>query len=127
MATDAQLDKRGGESMEVTFEKKDAVGIVKLAGPLSATSVDSFRDQFLRWWDGAQEIRNVVMDLAKVEFMDSSGLGVLIALLKRVADRGGDLKLCCIQKKVRLVFEITRAHRVFEIFDTQDEAMKAFK
>jgi len=49
------------------------------------------------------------------------------ALLKRVADRGGGLKLCRIQNKVRLVFEITRAHRVFEILDTPDEAVKAFK
>ena len=113
--------------MEVTFGKKGTVGVMTLAGPLSAASVDSFRDQFLRWWDGAHDIRNVVMDLAKVEFMDSSGLGALIALLKRVADRGGDLKLCCIQKKVRLVFEITRAHRVFEILDTVDEAVAAFK
>lgn len=111
--------------MEATFEKRGAVGVVTLAGPLSAVSVDSFKDQFVRWWDGAQEIRNVVMDLAKVEFMDSSGLGTLIALLKRVAERGGDLKLCCIQKKVRLVFEITRAHRVFEILDTLDEAVGA--
>ena len=111
--------------MDVTFEKKGAVGVVTLTGPLSAVSVDSFKDQFLRWWDGAQDVRNVVMDLAKVEFMDSSGLGTLIALLKRVAGRGGDLKLCCIQKKVRLVFEITRAHRVFEILDTPDEAVEA--
>jgi len=111
--------------MQVTFDKKGTVGVVTLTSPLSAASVDSFRDQFLRWWDGAQDIRNVVMDLAKVDFMDSSGLGSLIALLKRVTDRGGDLKLCCIQKKVRLVFEITRAHRVFEILDTVDEAVAA--
>ncbi|MEI6149764.1 MAG: STAS domain-containing protein [bacterium] len=112
--------------MDVRIEKKGTVGVVTLTGPLSALSVDSFRDQFLQWWDAAPEIRNVVMDLANVEFMDSSGLGALIALLKRVADRGGDLRLCGIQKKVRLVFEITRAHRVFEILDTQDGAVASF-
>ena len=111
--------------MEMTFEKKGSVGVVTLGGVLSAASVDSFRDQFLRSWEGAPELRNVAMDMAKVDFLDSSGLGALIALLKRVAERGGDLKLCGIQKKVRLAFEITRAHRVFEILDTQAEAVKA--
>ena len=112
--------------MEAIFEKRNGVGVVTLTGPLSAASVDSFKGQFLRWWDSAPDIRNVIVDLAKVEFMDSSGLATLVALLKRVADREGDLKLCGIQKKVRLVFEITRAYRVFEILDTLDEAVRAF-
>lgn len=110
--------------MDVAFDRVNSVGVVTVGGALSAASVDSFRDQFLRWWD-ASDVRNVAMDLSKVDFLDSSGLGVLIALLKRVAERGGDLKLCGVQKKVRLVFEITRAHRVFEILDTKDEALKA--
>ena len=57
--------------------------------------------------------------------MDSAGLGSLIAALKRITERGGDMKLACLQKKPRMVFEITRAYKVFEIFDTIEEALKS--
>ena len=111
--------------METTFDKRDAVGVVTTVGQLDAASVDSFREQFLRWWDGAPDLRFVVLDLSRVDFLDSSGLGAVIALLKRVTNRSGDLKLCGLNRRVRLVFEITRAHRVFDILDTVDEAVRA--
>ncbi len=111
--------------METTFGVMQGVGVVTVNGPLTAAGVDSFRDQFGSWWQGAPELRNVVVDLGGVEFLDSAGLGTLIALLKRVSERGGDLKIARLQKKARMVFEITRAYKVFDILDTVEEAVKA--
>jgi anti-sigma B factor antagonist len=111
--------------MEATFEKREGVGVVTAVGPLNAVCVDAFRGQFQRWWDGAPELRYVVLDLSGVAFMDSSGLGAVVALLRRVADRGGDMKLCGLDRNVRMVFEVTRAHRVFDIYDTADKAVHA--
>ena len=111
--------------MAVTFQLKDGVGVVVVAGALTSAGVDSFREQFVAWWQSLPEVRNVVMDLSGVDFLDSSGLGSLIALLKRVSERGGDMKIAGLQKKVRMVFEITRAFKVFEIFDNADEAQAA--
>ena len=68
-----------------------------------------------------------VVDLASVEQIDSAGLGCLVAALKRTSEAGGDLKIARLQKRPRLVFEITRSHRVFEIFDSVEEAMGAAK
>jgi anti-sigma B factor antagonist len=59
--------------------------------------------------------------------IDSAGLGLLIALLKHVGGRGGDLKLSALPKRVRLVFEITRTHRIFEIHDSLEEAILSAK
>ena len=87
--------------------------------------VDAFREQFVAWWNSMPALRNVVVDLTGVDFLDSSGLGSLIALLKRVSERGGDMKIAGLQKKVRMVFEITRAFKVFDIFDNTEEAIKA--
>ena len=111
--------------MAVTFQLKDGVGVVVVAGALTSAGVDSFREQFVAWWQSLPEVRNVVMDLSGVDFLDSSGFGSLIALLKRVSERGGDMKIAGLQKKVRMVFEITRAYKVFEIFDNASEAVKA--
>ncbi|MEI8241726.1 MAG: STAS domain-containing protein [bacterium] len=111
--------------MAATFQTRDGAGVVVLTGALTAAGVDSFREQFTSWWQSQPGLRNVVVDLAGVDFLDSSGLGTLIALLKRVSERGGDLKIAGLQKKVRMVFEITRAFKIFEIFDNADEAVKA--
>jgi len=111
--------------MAATFQVRDGVGVVVVSGALTSVGVDAFREQFVAWWQSVPGIRNVVMDLSGVDFLDSAGLGVLVALLKRVLERGGDMKIAGLQKRVRMVFEITRAFKVFDIFDTAAEACKA--
>ena len=111
--------------MAVTCVGKDGTGLVTLTGPLTADNAEQFRQQFNTWLKGEADIGDVVVDLGEVDFIDSAGLGVLMALLKRVSEGGGDLKIAKLQKKARVVFEITRAHRVFEIFDGVDQALDA--
>ncbi len=111
--------------MTAVFLIQEGVGSVSITGSLTSATVDTFREQFLAWWQVQPAIRNVVMDLSGVDFLDSAGLGLLVALLKRVSERGGDMKIAGLQKKVRMVFEITRAFKVFEIFETTPEAIQA--
>jgi len=110
--------------MNVQFEQRGTVGVVTPQEDMTADSVDSLKNQFVDWLSRAGGVKNVVVNLSMVEFMDSSGLGTLIALLKRVSERGGDLKIACLPKKVRMVFEITRAYKIFEITDSVDEAVR---
>ena len=66
-----------------------------------------------------------MLDLAAMDFIDSAGLGVIIAILKRVTEQNGDIRIANLQRKARVVFEITRAYKIFEIFDSLEEALKA--
>lgn len=68
----------------------------------------------------------VVLDLSRLRFVDSSGLGAFISFLRKLNAKGGDLKLCRMSKPVRAVFELVRMHRVFDIFATPEEAARAF-
>ena len=111
--------------MSVACTKENNIGMIALSGPLTAATVEAFREQLAAWQAGEPEVKNYVFDLSAVDFMDSAGLGSLIAALKRITERGGDMKLACLQKKPRMVFEITRAYKVFEIFDTVEEAVNA--
>lgn len=106
--------------------RKLGVGVVRVDGALTAATVDNFREELSDWQDRERDVRNFVFDLEAVDFMDSAGLGTLIATLKRITERGGDMKLACLQKKPRMVFEITRAHKVFEIYNSVDDALRAF-
>lgn len=70
--------------------------------------------------------RNVLIDLSRVEFMDSSGLSALISGLKAANALGGSVKLSGLRPHVKSIFELTRLHRVFEIFSEVDEAAQSF-
>jgi anti-sigma B factor antagonist len=65
---------------------------------------------------------SLVLDLAKVEFIDSSGLGAILSLLKRMP-KGSELLVCRLNEAVTNMFMLTRMDRVFTICKTVDEAM----
>lgn len=113
--------------MIITCSKERGIGVIQVDKALSSASVDAFRTQLARWQSVEPEVKNYVLDLKQVDFMDSAGLGTLIATLKRITEAGGDMKIACLQKKPRMVFEITRAYKVFEFYDTVDEALRMFK
>ena len=68
----------------------------------------------------------VVLDLARVEFIDSGGLGQLVRLLSRARGAGGDLKLCAVPPRVQEILRITRLGGVFDIHPSESEAIAAF-
>jgi anti-sigma B factor antagonist len=65
-----------------------------------------------------------VLDLSGVEFIDSTGLGVMTAFLRRLKGLGGNLVLAELQKDVKPIFEITGLKRLFTIADTVEEALR---
>jgi len=68
----------------------------------------------------------LVFDLSRLRFVDSSGLGAFISCLRKLNAKGGDVKLCGMSKQVRAVFELVRMHRIFDIYATREEAVRAF-
>ena len=70
--------------------------------------------------------KRLVVDLTDCEFIDSTFLGALVVSLKKITALGGDLKLVGFQPNVRSMFELTRMYRVFESFETKEEAVASF-
>jgi anti-sigma B factor antagonist len=69
----------------------------------------------------------LVFDLNKVDFMDSTGLGALVSCLRQAHIAEGEIKLCGLNKPVRALLELVRMHRVFEIFNSPDEAVSSYR
>jgi anti-sigma B factor antagonist len=90
---------------------------------LDASNVREFKDAVQAM---IHEQTRVVLDMQAVKFVDSSGLGALISCLRLLNTRRGDFKLCAMSKPVRALFELMRMHRVFNIYDARDEAVKSF-
>lgn len=110
--------------MIIQVSQAKEVSLVQIETRLEADSAQDFRDVMS---DLTAESRyKVVIDLAKVSFIDSSGLGCLVSAVRQFRQEKGDIKLACITDNVRPLIEIVRLHRVFDIYDSVEEAMKSF-
>jgi anti-sigma B factor antagonist len=74
-----------------------------------------------------QKKKKVVIDLAKVEWMNSTGLGILISGLTTMRNNGGELKLAGVTEKIESLLTITKLITVFENYDSVDQAVQSFK
>ncbi|OQA87429.1 MAG: putative anti-sigma factor antagonist [Lentisphaerae bacterium ADurb.Bin242] len=108
--------------MEITEKENGNILVVSIAGRLTADCAD----QFKRHMNSALAAHDkIVLNLGGMEYVDSTGLGAMVFILQKLSDEGGRLVLACLQPKPRIVFNITKAYKIFEIFDSVDAAIGA--
>ncbi|HEY3155037.1 MAG TPA: STAS domain-containing protein [Candidatus Eisenbacteria bacterium] len=71
--------------------------------------------------------KKLLINLGQTSFMNSVSLGVLIAAHSNYAKRGAQMKLCAVDKKIQNIFVVTKLSLVFDVYDTEEEALKSFK
>ena len=92
---------------------------------LDAHNSDQLKQELGRLFEEGKT--KIVVDLKEVRFIDSAGLGALVSGFKNAYSRQAGLKLSSLQSQVKSMFELTRLHRVFDIYTTVDEAIEAFR
>jgi anti-sigma B factor antagonist len=70
--------------------------------------------------------RKFLIDFSKTGYIDSSGLGVLVSLSKKIRDEGGDLRLAGLNEDLKTLFELTKLDTLFAITDSAQQALTAF-
>jgi anti-sigma B factor antagonist len=95
--------------------------VLAVSGEVDVATAPSLRARLLDMI--SQGKLNLIVDLEGVEFLDSTGLGVLVSTVKRVRNDGGDLALICTSQPILKVFEITGLTTVFAIHETLDAAL----
>jgi anti-sigma B factor antagonist len=71
--------------------------------------------------------KRVVLDLQELKYINSSGLNVLINILTKCRNSGGEVVVCCLSEKVKQLFLITKLNSLFTVTGTLEEALVAFK
>jgi anti-sigma B factor antagonist len=104
---------------------KDGVEVVTVEGEIDIYTAPRLRELLIDLV-GTNHYQ-LIVDLAKVGFLDSTGLGVLVGGLKRVRPHDGWLDLACTQERILKIFRITGLTKVFGIYDTVDQAIAARK
>jgi anti-sigma B factor antagonist len=111
--------------MNVTKRQKGDVTILDLKGKITIGAGDiALRDAVHEALGGGS--KNVLLNLAGVTTIDSSGVGELVSAFTTATNRGASLKLANIPNKVNDVLTITQLITVFDVFDTEDEAVASY-
>ena len=92
---------------------------------LEELAIQEIGDELQRLVDTKPGIK-LLLNFNNVDHLSSAALGMLITLNKKVKDQDGTLRLSDINKQIFEVFKITRLNRVFDIYDTEDQALAAF-
>jgi len=104
------------EGVTVLFVREDR---------LDANNSEELKAELRRLFESGT--KELILDLKDVLFIDSSGLGVLVSGYKNASILHGNLKLSSLQSQVKSMFELTRLHRVFDIFSTVDDALQSYR
>jgi len=106
--------------------RKETGGVVVVAvdGQLIVGNRQELKQQILDALEAGD--RRFLIDFTRTGYIDSSGLGVLVSLSKKIRDQGGDLRLAGLNEDLKTLFELTKLDTLFAISDTPEEALAAF-
>jgi anti-sigma B factor antagonist len=115
-------DPEGGPIVELALDvhKTGSLSVVDVKGEIDVYTAPKLREKLIELV--SEGSYNVVVNLEGVDFLDSTGLGVLVGALKRVKAHDGTLSLVCTQEKILKIFKITGLTKVFPIHDSVESA-----
>ncbi len=110
--------------MSFTITKRDGVTIVAIEGQLIVSNRQDLKQRMLEELEGGA--RKLLLDFSKTGYIDSSGLGVLVSLSKKVREQGGELRLAGLNDDLRTLFELTKLDTLFQINESLEQALASF-
>jgi anti-sigma B factor antagonist len=111
--------------LEFRREASDDIEVLVLKGNLDAITAPDLRPTIEELV--AKRRIKVVFDLHDLTLIDSSGVGAIVSLFKKVRLLGGDVKIACLSHQPKEIFRLLRLDRAFDLFETVDEAKLRFQ
>lgn len=108
----------------VTRKDPKGVLVVEVDGQLIVGNRQEFKQNVLDALDAGE--RKFLVDFTQTGYIDSSGLGVLVSLSKKIRDEGGELRLAGLNDDLKTLFELTKLDTLFAISDSAADALKGF-
>lgn len=112
--------------MQISTRQRGGVTILDPKGKITIGTGDiAMREAIHDALDSG--VRQILLNMGGVTLMDSSGIGELVSAYTNATNRGARLKLCNLPAKVQDILQITQLLTVFDVFDTEDEAIESFE
>ena len=113
-------------SMKATLRQVDSITVVDMSGRITLGEGCTQLRELIREQLGKGH-KNLLLNLADVTYIDSSGIGELVSGFTRVSNDGGQLKLLNLTKKVHDLLQITKLYTVFDVHDDEAKAITSFE
>jgi anti-sigma B factor antagonist len=110
--------------MGFSVVKENGVTVVDVEGQLIVGNRQELKAKVLEELEGGE--RKFAIDFSQTGYIDSSGLGVLVSLSKKIREQGGELRLSSLNEDLRTLFELTKLDTLFRIADSREEALEGF-
>jgi anti-sigma B factor antagonist len=111
-------------SLEITATQREDIAVLSLKGRLTVGDASLLREKVNE--EIASNRLNVILDLANVDYIDSTGLGAMVICFTSVKKAGGSLKLASLNKRNIELLVLTKLHSIFEVFSDQQDAVNSF-
>lgn len=109
--------------MKITTDMQSGVFIVRIEGELDLSSVNEFRQIVDQVLDN-QSSKYLLMNLAKLTFIDSSGLGAILGRYKKVNLLGGKILVTNVKPQITRIFELSGLHKILAVYPTEAKALE---
>lgn len=111
--------------MKLKSREKGMITVLEISGKLmGGEDADIFRDVIYGLLDEGR--RRIIVDLAGVKWVNSTGIGILITGLTTMRKNKGDLKLLNVSNKIQSVLYVTKLNLIFECFESEEDAIASF-
>lgn len=110
--------------MGFDVQQKGDVTIIDVEGQLIVGNRQELKQKVLEELEDGR--RKFLIDFANTGYIDSSGLGVLVSLSKKIREQGGELRLASLNEDLRTLFELTKLDTLFHISDNREDALASF-
>jgi anti-anti-sigma factor len=107
------------------IDKEEDINIIKFNGDLIAGTVTSIKDEIQQIYQ-SEEKPKIIFDLSDVNFMDSSGIGFLVSILKDLNKKDSKLKLANLNTTLTNTLKQVQLFSFFEVYESLDEAIESF-
>jgi len=109
---------------EINISQQEDIHILHISGYLDAHTVPRFEEAIQKLVK-AQHYK-IIVNMEKLDYISSAGLGVFMGFIEEIRENGGDIKLCRLSAKVFRVFDLLGFPTLFDIVDSQQEAVERF-
>ena len=120
-----KFNGQGVKDLQLSFKENKSTLIVKVAGELDLKTAEEFKcsvDQRLK----ISPPVNLLFNFNRLEFIDSSGLGVILGRYRKLKKEGGELAVCGLSRTIYRIFELSGVFKILPAYRTEDEALSNF-
>ena len=110
--------------MEIEVTQADGITVVEPRGEIDSRAADQVKRTLTELIEGSRS--RLLVDLTAVPYIDSTGLGILVAAMKQARAAGGDVRVCGLQKEVLSIFGVTHLVKIIAVYANRQEAISSW-